>query len=674
MSESNRAVFLSYASQDTEAARRICQALNAGGIEVWFDKSELRGGDVWDQQIRQKIRDCALFMPIISANTASRHEGYFRLEWDLADQRSHKIARNRPFIIPVCLDATPDTGADVPESFARVQWTRLPAGETPPAFTRRIADLLSPVEPAGQTPQNAGNPSISPSFVASSTAALQRSKLPAAIFVLALLLVGGYIALDKLVLSKREPAASTPLPPPVPAAPVAANAITTKSIAVLPFVDMSEKKDQEYFSDGLSEELIDLLVKTHGLEVIARTSSFYFKGKQATIGEIAKTLNVANVLEGSVRKAGNNIRVTAQLIRASDGVHIWSETYDRDLKDVFKVQDEIAQGVVDKLKLTLLPADTSEAARSVNPEAHNLYLQARFFMDRDTGENLAKANEYYKRALALDPQYAAAWAGIGEVIDRQVANGYVTLAEGKIRAREAATKALELDPKNGEAYAILGLSHVMAHEWQQAEDILAKGRNADPTDPTLLTISGVVAHGLGGEERAIEIFRQALARDPLRLLARRYLARTLAYANRLPEAETEIRQVIEANPLQPGAQYDLGRILLAKGEVGPAVTAFQAEPDESWRSFGIPLGAHAQHRDADAKAALAVQLKHPTGAEFQIAETYAYFGDSDQAFKWLDAAADRDLGIIWLKNDFLLKDLTGDPRYAQLLRKVNLAK
>jgi tetratricopeptide (TPR) repeat protein len=165
-----------------------------------------------------------------------------------------------------------------------------------------------------------------------------------------------------------------------------------------------------------------------------------------------------------------------------------------------------------------------------------------------------------------------------------------------------------------------------------------------------------------------------LARDPLRLLARRYLARTLAYANRLPEAETEIRQVIEANPLQPGAQYDLGRILLAKGEVGPAVAAFQAEPDESWRSFGIPLGAHAQHRDADAKAALAVQLKHPTGAEFQIAETYAYFGDSDQAFKWLDAAADRDLGIIWLKNDFLLKDLTGDPRYAQLLRKVNLAK
>ena len=146
MGESNKAVFLSYASQDAEAAKRICEALRRGGIEVWLDQSELRGGDAWDQRIRQQIRDCALFIPIISANTASRHEGYFRLEWDLADQRTHKIARNRPFIIPVCLDATPNAGADVPESFQRVQWTRLPGGETPAAFVERVSQLLSPVE------------------------------------------------------------------------------------------------------------------------------------------------------------------------------------------------------------------------------------------------------------------------------------------------------------------------------------------------------------------------------------------------------------------------------------------------------------------------------------------------------------------------------------------------
>ncbi len=146
MGESNKAVFLSYASQDAEAAKRICEALRRGGIEVWLDQSELRGGDAWDQRIRQQIRECALFIPIISANTASRHEGYFRLEWDLADQRTHKIARNRPFIIPVCLDATPNAGTDVPESFHRVQWTRLPGGETPTAFVERVSQLLSPVE------------------------------------------------------------------------------------------------------------------------------------------------------------------------------------------------------------------------------------------------------------------------------------------------------------------------------------------------------------------------------------------------------------------------------------------------------------------------------------------------------------------------------------------------
>jgi hypothetical protein len=181
MNESNTAVFLSYASQDTEAAKRISEALVSSGIEVWFDKSELRGGDAWDQQIRRQIRDCALFIPIISATTASRHEGYFRLEWDLADQRSHKIARNRPFIIPVCLDSTPDTGADVPESFARVQWTRLPAGETPPAFPKRILELLSPAATSANINAQGPSPTVTPA----AAPARSRSKLQALLIGLA---------------------------------------------------------------------------------------------------------------------------------------------------------------------------------------------------------------------------------------------------------------------------------------------------------------------------------------------------------------------------------------------------------------------------------------------------------------------------------------------------------
>jgi TolB-like protein/tetratricopeptide (TPR) repeat protein len=668
MGESNKAVFLSYASQDAEAAKRICETLRRGGIEVWLDQSELRGGDAWDQQIRQQIRDCALFIAIISVNTASRHEGYFRLEWDLADQRTHKISRNRPFIIPVCLDATPNADADVPESFQRVQWTRLPGGEAPAAFVERVSRLLSPVEPspvaeAAPTGAAAGRPP---------TAHQSRRPRPVALLIaLVLLLVGGYVALDKLVLSKRATPAAMPAAQATAAAP---RAVPEKSIAVLPFVDMSERKDQEYFSDGLSEELIDLLAKTQGLEVIARTSSFYFKGKQVTIAEIAKTLNVANVMEGSVRKAGNTIRVTAQLIRANDGVHLWSETYDRDLRDVFKVQDEIAQGVVQKLKLTLLPAITPASARTVNAEAHGLYLQGRYFKDRDTSEDLAKADDCFKRALALDATYAPAWAGIATVAVRQVANGYITLANGLAVTRQATSKALELDPKNGEAYAALGLAHMMAHEWSQADATLASAREIDPTDSTVFMTSGVLARGLGRDDEAIALFRQALEHDPLNLLARRYYARTLSFAGRLAEAEAEIRQVLDTNSAQPGAHYDLGRILLAKGQIDAAHAAFEAEPSASWKGFGLPLSYRAQRRTAEANAAFATLLSNSAGAEFQVAETYADFGDADQAFKWLGAAVEHDLGIIWLHNDPLFKGLTHDRRYAVVLRNLKMAE
>jgi TolB-like protein/tetratricopeptide (TPR) repeat protein len=668
MGESNKAVFLSYASQDAEAAKRICEALRRGGIEVWLDQSELRGGDAWDQRIRQQIRDCTLFVPIISINTASRPEGYFRLEWDLADQRTHKIARNRPFIIPVCLDATPNAGADVPESFQRVHWTRLPGGEASAAFVESVSRLLSPGEPS---PLAHAPPTGSTGGQPPALAVSRRPRSVALLITFVLLLAGGYVALDRLVLSKHAAPAATPT---APATAAAQSAVPEKSIAVLPFVDMSEKKDQEYFSDGLSEELIDLLAKTQGLEVIARTSSFYFKGKQATIGEIAKTLNVANVMEGSVRKAGNTIRVTAQLIRASDGVHIWSETYDRDLKDVFKVQDEIAQGVVQKLKLTLLPVISAASARTVNSEAHGLYLQGRYFQNRDTGEDLAKANDYFKRALALDATYAPAWASIATVATRQVANGYITLAKASAVTKEAASKAIELDPKNGEAYAALGLVHMMAHEWAQANATLASAREIDPTDSTVFMISAILARGLGRDEDAVALFRQALEHDPLNLLARRYFARSLSFAGRLAEAETEIRQVLDTNPAQPGAHYDLGRILMAKGQIDAAGAAFEAETDEGWKGFGQPLSYHAQHRTVEANAALSTLLSKSAGAEFQVAETYADFGDADQAFKWLDAAVQLDLGIIWLHNDPLFKDLTRDPRYAMMLRKLKMAE
>ena len=342
MADSDKAVFLSYASEDAAAAARICAGLRAAGIEVWFDQSELRGGDAWDLHIRNQIRDCALFVPIISAHTQSRPEGYFRLEWDLADQRSHMIVRSKAFIVPVCVDRTPDRGAEVPESFVKAQWTRLPEGATTPAFCQRVAMLLSGSEtshrPASSSPGHAPAP------------AHRRLHWGAVVLLIALGIptigIIGWVA-SRLIPPPTRPSATAN-------APVAA--VTEKSIAVLPFVDMSEKRDQEYFSDGLSEDLIDHLSRNPDLKVIARTSSFAFKGKNEDIRTIARTLGVANLLEGSVRKAGNELKITAELIRAADGVHLWSDSYERHLTDVFKVQEEIATSVVKGLQAKLLPA------------------------------------------------------------------------------------------------------------------------------------------------------------------------------------------------------------------------------------------------------------------------------------------------------------------------------
>jgi TolB-like protein/Tfp pilus assembly protein PilF len=661
VTEPSRAVFLSYATQDTEAARNICEALRAGGVEVWFDQSELRGGDAWDQKIRQQIHDCALFIPVISANTRRRQEGYFRLEWRLADQRTHLMARNKTFIVPVVIDGTADSGADTPESFSTVQWTRLPSGAVPSAFVGRVLQLLSP-----QTDSSSAK--IGPPGNAERPAKAEPSHRLFLLLIAVLCVIGaGYFLVDKFVLSKRlmagAPGTSGQTQSPIP----------DRSIAVLPFVDMSEKKDQEYFSDGLSEELIDLLAKTPGLEVIARTSSFYFKGRQATIAEIAKTLNVAHVIEGSVRKAGNTVRVTAQLIRASDGVHLWSETYDRNLNDVFQVQDDIARGVVEKLKLSLLPSAADSAARTQNGQAHNLYLQGRYFLDHDTVADLAKGLDFFQQAIALDPGYAPAWAGEGMVAIRRVANGIITLPEGLAAARKAASKALELDPNSGDACTVLANELMMMMKWQEADSTVSRCRRGNPDNSQALVSSAVLARQLGRDEESLALFHQTLEHDPLNPLARRYLARTLYYAGRLQDAETAIRQLLEINPAQPGAHYQLGVILLAEGDAAAALAAFEAEPAPGWMRYGLALGYRAMQRRSEADAALADLLQHYSeNSQYQIAETYAYMGDADQAFKWLDAAIDQDPGLLWLRGDPLLKGITTDPRYRKYLRKINL--
>ena len=322
VTEPSHAVFLSYASQDTEAAQRVCGALRAAGIEVWFDRSELRGGDAWDQRIRKQIKTCALFVPIISKHTHERAEGYFRLEWKLAVDRSHLIMTNKAFLVPVVIDDTADDDENVPEKFREVQWMRLPAGQRPLEFVTRIQQLLS-----GESPQ-------------SNT--LAREPIAA---------ISGRS-------SRLGRASFSPSP---------------HSIAVLPFSNITGSPDMDYLGDGMSEELIQKLTRVPGFRVPARTSSFAYKGRNANVRDIARDLNVALVIEGSVRTAGGHIRVTAQVIDARSGYHVWSQTYDRQLADIFALQDELASAVVNAPPgRWVIPRATRDYLRDSDPRHRSL--------------------------------------------------------------------------------------------------------------------------------------------------------------------------------------------------------------------------------------------------------------------------------------------------------------
>ncbi|HEY2685060.1 MAG TPA: TIR domain-containing protein [Steroidobacteraceae bacterium] len=660
MPESSKAVFLSYASQDAEPARRICEALRGAGIEVWFDQSELRGGDAWDQRIRRQIHDCALFIPLISANTASRHEGYFRLEWDLADQRTHMIARNRAFIVPVSSDATPNAGADVPESFLRVQWTRLPAGETPPGFVQRVSALLSVgVQSAGSPARPAAN--APPSAPASSL-----SKLAPLLIAAAALLGIGYFALDEFVLSKRAPApAMASLP-----AESAESSINEKSIAVLPFADLSEKKDQEYFSDGLADELLDLLAKTPGLRVIARTSSFSFKGKSDDIPAIARKLHVANILEGSVRKFGDRLRVTTQLIRASSGDHLWSETYDRQLKDVFAVQDEIAAAVVGQLRLKLAPMPSSGARRTSNIEAYNEYLRGQGFANRGNIEGRRLAIEAFRRAIVLDPTFVAPYDGLATA-EFAIAN-QTNDAAGFQRAIDAAARAVELGPDDPNAYAARGfIRSNISWDWAGAQADYEKAIALDPGNGRFQSRYADLLATFGRLPEAIAVSRKAIELDPLRLSN---LGLYLISARDFTAAHEAIGRELEMTPESPFVLNEFGILQLIEGKAQDALATFRKIDFVPLRLYGVAAAEHSfKDPNASQQALDELIAKHAAEGAYQVAEVYAWRGEKDKAFEWLDRAfTQQDNGLTSLKADPLMDSLRGDPRYKTFLRKMKL--
>src|SRR5256885_4535576 len=451
-------------------------------------------------------------------------------------------------------------------------------------------------------------------------------------------------------------------------------AIAEKSIAVLPFVDMSAGKDQEYFSDGISEELLNLLAKIPQLQVTARTSSFAFKGKEGAIPEIARTLHVAHVLEGSVRKAGNSVRVTAQVIKAGTDTHLWSQTYDRKLDDIFAIQDEIAADVVKQLKVTLLGA--APKARATDPEAYALYLQAVQLGRQFTAEAFQQSDALYRKALAIDPRYVPAWNGLARNFASETGQGLLTGKEGFAQAREAAVKALAIDPDYAPAHAQLGWIEIYGdNDLAGAAEHLERALALDPADLRVLTTSVTLLQSLGRLDEALALEEVAVRRDPVNVTTLFNLGYHQRMAGRLDAAISSFRTVLSMSPSNGGAHCQLGIALLLKGDAKGALAEIEQETSEIYKMIGLPLAYHALGRKADSDAALAALIaKYEKDGPSNIAGVYAYCGEADKAFVWLDKAVEYgDGGLGEIVTDNLFDKIHADPRWLAFLRKIGKA-
>ena len=484
----------------------------------------------------------------------------------------------------------------------------------------------------------------------------------------------GYFAFDKFVLSPGREHAIAESARSVGRSEALVESYGDKSIAVLPFMNMSTDKDQEYFADGISEELLNLLAKVPQLRVTSRSSAFSFKGQNLEISEIAKRLNVAHVLEGSVRKAGNQVRITAQLVDARSDTHLWSETYDRPLDRLFAVQDEIAAAVVAQLKIKLLGA--APKSRASDPKAYALYLQARQLSRQNTSEGYERSIALYQQALAIDDDMAAAWDGLASVYINQVGIALRPIDEGFRLAREAVNNALAIDPEFGLAHA--GLGWIAMH---YDGDLAASARHyehalaLEPTNAEIIRNTAALARNLARLDTAIALGEFVTARDPVHAQAHGNLGETYRHAGRLDATIASYRIALSLSPGRAYAQYAIGVALLLKGDPAGALTAMQQESSEVWRMIGLPMAWHALGMNAESDGALAELIqKYEKDSAYNIAYVLAYRGETDRAFEWLDkAVAYRDPGLAAIAVDPLFANLHRDPRWLPFLRNLGKA-
>ena len=676
MTELSHAVFLSYASQDADAARRICEALRAAGIEVWFDQSALRGGDVWDQTIRKQIKACVLFIPVLSKHTHDRVEGYFRLEWKLAIDRSHLIAPDQTFLLPVAIDNTREDDERVPDKFRDIHWTRLPSGATSPAFVERVRRLVSsPDAPDG--PMTEVLKALSPTAIPVARSDARHS--PRAKLVLplitALVLAGAlaYVAVETLPHGKRE------LPPQaVPAIAPAAVAFRPPphSIAVLPFVNMSGDASQEYFSDGLTEEVLNSLARFNELQVAARTSSFSFKGKDADISTIAHKLNVASVLEGSVRRAGNTIRVTAQLDSAVTGFHLWSQTYDRDLTNVLQLQTDIANSVANALKVTLLGdvAAKVEVGGTRNPAAFDAYLRAARSRRAGNAKDTEAAIAGYTDAIRLDPDYAMAYADRSYAFS-DFAGSYAkgsSVRDYLDKAQADGRRAVTIASNLGRGHLALAYAAEAILDFTTASDEYARALPLAPGDAEVLTQYGRFTVFMGQTESGLAALHRAVVLDPLHFGYHDILGQGLLAARRYNDAISAFASGKAVDPSNLWSSQWLGLAYYSIGDFQSARTACESRGDEYMRPYCLALVYDKLGRHTDAESMLA--MLRATWGETQATYTamiYAQWGDTARSLDWLETAMrNRDPSLEEVKTSPWLDPLRKEPRFQAIEREL----
>jgi TolB-like protein/Tfp pilus assembly protein PilF len=658
MNETSKAVFLSYASQDAEAARRICEALQGAGIEVWLDQSELRGGDAWDAAIRKQIRTCALFVPIISANTRARAEGYFRFEWKLAIDRSHLMAAERPFLVPVVIDRTRETDALVPDKFREVQWTHLPAGQVTAPFVERVSRLLSSGD---EPPHRAASLAARTISTAGPVRRKPRRGIALGAVALMALLAAGALLTSKV--STRN-------------API-------RSVAVLPFENATGDPAIEYLSDGISESLINKLSSLSGLRVISRTSAFAFKDIQMEPTEIGRKLGVDALVLGNLAQRGPGLAISAELVSVSDSTQLWGEKYNRQADDLLQLEGDIATTIAQTLRRRLSGEERAQLARTAttDPEAYRLYLKGREFQVGSQQE-MDKSIDLLQQAVAKAPEYALAYAGLAEVYTRQAFLRASSRTEALGKARDSVNRALELDPRLAEAHSALGLIRFYFEwDWVGAESEFRRALELNPGSSAVHEEYGAFLTTMGRLDEGLARSQEAARLDPLSVGPVHDIAINALVRKDYEQAAAGFRRAIDIDPNWTWGYVKLARTLAMQQKCPEAFE--QAEIAErkiaggaaalarSWLGVAYALCGdvpRARQKLDELHALEAQQYVDPV----TFADIHASLGESEEALRWYEKAfEDRTPNMVFARGvERSFPEIARDARYQAIVARM----